>query len=252
MGRRGEGQAHRPPRPRDAHGRALPGWPQRRPSHRRQRRGLRPPARAERDPLRPHHAHDRQRRGGGPGRAPRGARHAGRQGRRHLAPGRERQRPPDHAVPPGARPGDRALPREERAGDDQARHRPGLRRQGLPRRDPGAGPLRPQDLPPEARRRPQGEERRPGQGVQPAAAVGRRHRRALPRCVRPPDRADGGRHRRHGPRRPGQGAPGPPRGGPGHLLGPRPRDLSLRDVLQPRGRRRLHGFGARPTATSSG
>ncbi len=39
------------------------------------------------------------------------ARLAGRQGRRHEPPGRERQRAPDHAVPPGAGPGDRALPR---------------------------------------------------------------------------------------------------------------------------------------------
>ena len=76
VGRRGEGQAHRPPRPRDGHGGALPGWPQRRPPHRRQRRGLRPPAGAERHPLRPHHADHRQRRRGRPGRAARGARHA--------------------------------------------------------------------------------------------------------------------------------------------------------------------------------
>ena len=252
VGRRGEGQAHRSPCPRDAHGRALPGRPQRRPPHRRPRPGLRPPARAERDPLRPHHARHRQRRRRGPGRAARGARHAGRQGRRHLPPGRERQRPPDHAVPPGARPGDRALPRQERAGDDQARHRPGLRRQGLPGRDPRAGPLRPQDLPREARRRPQGEERRPGQGVQPAAAVGRRHRGALPGRVRPPDRADGGRHGRHDPRRHGQGPRGAARGRPGHLLGPRPRDLSLRDLLQPGRRGRLHRVRASAPATSSG
>ena len=37
-------------------------------------------------------------------------------------------------------------------------------------RPAGAGPARPQDLPPEARRGAQGEERRPGQGLQPAAA----------------------------------------------------------------------------------
>ena len=167
------------------------------------------------------------------------------QGRRHQPPGRERQRPPDHALPPGARPGDRALPGQERAGHDQARHRPGLRRQGDPGRHPGPGPLRPQDLPPEARRRPQGEERRPGQGLQPAAAGRRRHRRPLPGRVRPPDRAHGGRHGRHGPRRHGQGPPGPARGRAGDLPRPRPRHLSLRDVLQPGGRRRLHRVGAR-------
>ena len=91
-------------------------------------------------------------------------------GRRHRPAGRERQRPPDHAVPPGARPGDRALPRQERPRDHQARHRPRLRRQGGPGRAPGPGPPRRQDLPPEAGRGVEGEERRPGQGLQPPAA----------------------------------------------------------------------------------
>ena len=62
------------------------------------------------------------------------------------------QRPPDPPVPPAHRPGDRAPPRQERARHDQARHRAGLRRQGVARRAPRAGPLRPQDLPREARR----------------------------------------------------------------------------------------------------
>ena len=192
VGRRGQGQAHRSLGPRDGHGGALPGRPQRRPPDRGQRRGLRPPARPERDPLRPHHADDRQRGGGRPGRPAGRAGQPGRQGRRHQPHGGERQRPPDHALPPGARPGDRAVPGQERPGDDQAGHRPGLRRQGVPGRPPGPGPLRPQDLPPEARRGAQGEERHPGQGVQPAPAVGRRHRRPLPERVRPADRADGG------------------------------------------------------------
>ena len=62
------------------------------------------------------------------------------------------QRPPDPAVPPAHRPGDRAAPRQERARHHQAGHRPGLRRQGVAGRPPGPGPLRPQDLPREARR----------------------------------------------------------------------------------------------------
>ena len=70
------------------------------------------------------------------------------------------QRPPDPPVPPAHRPGDRAPPRQERARHDQAGHRPGLRRQGRPRRPAGAGPLRPEDLPGEARARPQGARRR--------------------------------------------------------------------------------------------
>ena len=53
-------------------------------------------------------------------------------------------------------------------------HRPGLRRQGGPGGPAGPGPPRRQDLPPEARRGAEGEERRPGQGLQPAPARRRR------------------------------------------------------------------------------
>ena len=243
------GQAHRPPRPRDAHGRALPGWPQRRSSHRRQRRGLRPPARAERDPLRPHHAHHRQRRRRGPGRASRGARHVGRQGRRHLPPGRERQRPPDHAVPPGARPGDRALPREERARHDQARHRPGLRRQGL-----RVG-IRVQDL-----FDPKIFRQKLDVALKEKNAVLAKVYNRLPLSAADIAERYLGTYARIEPMvgdtvawsttpwtrgaRSSSRAPRP-------RSGPRPRDLSLRDLLQPGGRRCLHRVGARP-ATSSG
>ena len=75
------------------------------------------------------------------------------EGRRlQPAPG-QRQRPPDPAVPPGARRAHRAPARQEQARHDQARHRPGLRRQGAARRPARAGPARPEDLPREARRR---------------------------------------------------------------------------------------------------
>ena len=110
----------------------------------------------------------------------------------------------------------------------------------------GPGPPRPQDLPPEARRGPEGEEPGPGQGLQPPAAVGRRHLRPLPRPAGPPDRPDGGRHGGPGPRRARAGGPRAARGGPGHLPRPRPRHLSLRHLLQPGGRRRLHRCGHRP------
>ena len=62
-------------------------------------------------------------------------------------------------------------------GTTRARHRPGLRRQGVAGRPPGAGPPRPEDLPGQARRGPEGEEPDPGQGLQPAAARRRRDRR---------------------------------------------------------------------------
>ena len=132
-------------------------------------------------------------------------------------------------------------------GHDQARHRPRLRRQGDARRHPGPGPLRPQDLPPEARRRAQGEERRPGQGLQPTpAAAGDIADRYLgeyaPR-IEPMvgdtvgmvhDAIDEGRQR-------------PARGRPGHLPRPRPRHLSLRHLVEPGGRGRMHRLGPRAT-----
>ena len=82
------------------------------------------------------------------------------QGRRHAPAAPVGQRAPDHAVPPGARPGDRALPRQEQARHDQARHRARVRRQGAARRPARAGPARPEDLPREARPRAAREERR--------------------------------------------------------------------------------------------
>ena len=67
MGRRGEGQAHRPPGRRDGLRGPLPGRPQRRPPHRGRRRGLRPAAGALGAPLRAHHPGHRQRRRRRPG-----------------------------------------------------------------------------------------------------------------------------------------------------------------------------------------
>ena len=57
---------------------------------------------------------------------------------------------------------------------------------------------------------------------------------------------DGGRHGGPGPRRPRARGQRAARGGPGHLPRPRPRHLSLRDLVQPGGRRRLHRGGDRP------
>ncbi len=153
-----------------------------------------------------------------------------------------------------ARPGDGALLGQERPRHDQARAsgRP------TPTRRPGSG-LRVQDLlddedlPPEARRGPQGEERRPGQGVQPAAALGRGDRPATTSTSYAPRiDPDGGRHGGPPPRRARPRGPRPARGRPGDLPRPRPRHLSLRHVVQPGGRRRLHRLGHRPRATSTG
>jgi adenylosuccinate synthase len=53
-------------------------------------------------------------------------------------------------------------------------------------------------------------------------------------------------HGRPGPRRHRRRAPGAARGGPGDLPRPRPRDLSLRHLLQPGRRRGLHRLGVGP------
>ncbi len=154
--------------------------------------------------------------------------------RRREPAGGQRQRPPDPPVPPGAGQGHRAPAGGQQAGHDQAGDRPGLRRQGVEGGPSGAGPARPQDLPPEARRRAQGEERGPQPGVQPAAPVGRRHRRRVPRRVPSPARADDRRHREPGARV-ARGRPARAAGGrPGHLPGSRPGHLSVRDLVQSR------------------
>ena len=128
--------------------------------------------RAERHPLRPHHADHRQRRRRRPRRAARPSSTAWPP--RASTPAACVVSGNAHLIMPYHQELDRVTERflgQERARHDQARHRTGLRRQGGPGRPPGPGPLRPQDLPPEARRGPQGEERRPGQGLQPPPAV---------------------------------------------------------------------------------
>ena len=61
VGRRGQGEGHRPPGQGDGDGRPLPGRAQRRSHHRRRRRAVRPAAAPVGDPLRPRRAGDRQR-----------------------------------------------------------------------------------------------------------------------------------------------------------------------------------------------
>ena len=161
------------------------------------------------------------------------------------------QRAPDHAVPPGARPRHRALPGQEQARHHQARHRPRVRRQGVARRPAGAGPARRQDLPREARPRAAREERRAGQGLQPAAARRRRDRRAVPGDGAAP-RADDRRHRAPRARGARRRSPGAVRGRAGHVPRPRPRHVSVRHVVEPDRGRRVHRCRRRARARSSG
>ena len=124
----------------------------------------------ERRPLPQRNAGDRQRGRGRARGAPGRDRRPGGPGGGLLPPGHIRQCAPGHALSPGDRCPHRALPGQEPVGDDQARHRPGLRRQSRPHRPAGARPARPQDIPPEAGRRTEGEKPRPGQDLQPAGS----------------------------------------------------------------------------------
>ena len=104
VGRRGQGQGRRPPRRARRHGRPLPGRQQRRPHHRPRRREVGLPPDPERDPVPGQGLHHRQRRGHRPARPDRGDRRAARPRRRRQRPEGQRQRAPDHALPPAAGP----------------------------------------------------------------------------------------------------------------------------------------------------
>ena len=130
---------------------------------------LRPPVAAVRHPLRPRGAGHRQRRGRRPRRAPGRDRLVDRRGHRLQPAAGQRQRPPDPSLPPGDGFPDRAAARPQQARHHAPRNRAELRRQGAAGRPARAGPARSEDLPPEAGPGPQGEERRPRPGLQPAA-----------------------------------------------------------------------------------
>ena len=158
--------------------------------------------------------------------------------RRSVPAARVGKRPPDHAVPPQARRGDGALPGAAADRDHQAGDRPGGDGQVRPAGDQGAGPVRPEDLPGQARGGAQGPQPDPDQGLQPAPHGPGAHRRRIPRLRRPAPSP----RRRHvaaglggDPRR----AQRPVRGGPGDPARHRPRLLPVRDLVEPDGRRRL-------------
>ena len=244
VGRRGQGQGHRPARWARPLRRPLPGRQQRRPhgDHPGRRE-----VRAAPDPVgHPDaglHAGHRQRRRHRPRGADRRDRRPGGAGRGHLAPDHLRGRAPDHAAPPGPGQGHRALPGQAQDRHHRPRHRPRLRRQGRPHRHPRAGPAGPRDPAAEARGHAAGEEPDPGQGLQPQGHRRRRGRRGVRRLRR----AAQAPHRRHPPAA-GQGARrrrvGAARGLAGHPARRRPRHVSVRHVVQPdrrrRGRRRRH------------
>ncbi len=136
VGRRGQGEDHRPAR-QGAHVRgALPGRAQRRAHRRRRRPALRPPARAERCAVRARRTGDRQRCGRRPADPvprDRRARVAGDRVRRSAG---VEPRPPDLSVAPGPRRDRRGHARRRQDRHDAERHRAGIRRQGAAGRDP--------------------------------------------------------------------------------------------------------------------
>ena len=194
VGRRREGEGHRPARragrPRDP----LPGRQQRRPHDRPRRRGVQVPPDPVRHPLPRQAVRDRQRRRDRPAGAARGDRGAQAPRHRRQRPADLRQRAPDHAVPRAARPRRRGAARQAADRHHAARHRPLLRRQGRAARHPRAGPARRED--------PAQEDHGGARAQAPAAAAVREGPRARPahddrgvRHLRPPARAV---HRRHG------------------------------------------------------
>ena len=148
------------------------------------------------------------------------------------------ERARDHAVAPGDRPGGRAAARQAPDRDDPPRDRPDLRRQGVPPRDPAAGPLRPEDPPAEDRGRARREERLAGARVRRRADRARGARGPL-RGLRAAAAAVPRRHvaaRR--PRDPG-GEARAARGRARDAARHRPRHLPVRDLVHGGRRRRL-------------
>ena len=189
---------------------------------------------------------DRERGGDRPRRADRRDRGAARARHRHERPAGLGQRPPDHALPRAARHGRRDQARQARDRDHPARNRALLRRQGVPPRHPRPGP---------ARREDPAQEDHGGDGAEAADAPPLRqgpgprppHDDRDLHDLRPPPRAP---HRRHREALLGRARPrrhGALRGGPGDDARPRPRDLSLRHLVEPDRRLRddRRGRGAR-------
>ena len=138
MGRRGQGQGHRPTRRPHQVGGALPGR-QQRGTHRgaAQRRELRPASHPVGHPDGRRHQRHRQRRGGRSGRAARRAEGPRRPRRRHLEAVDLGRRTSADAVSRGHRQGDRALHGQQEDRHHRPRYRAVLPGQDRPYRDPG-------------------------------------------------------------------------------------------------------------------
>ena len=209
----------------------LPGRPERRAHDRRRRRDVQDPADAERRHL-GQDLRDRRRLRRRPAGAARGARRPRRPGSRPVGRRRLGERAPDHAVARRDRPGVRAAARPPADRHHTARHRPGVRRQGVAHRHPRAGRARSED--------PAAEDRGCARREEPLAGADLRDRRLRPRdgvvAVRRTGGTAGAVRRRRVTAR-GRGAARRQgralRGCAGDAARPRSRYVSLRHVLQP-------------------
>ncbi len=135
VGRRGQGEARRRARRAGRFRGALSGRGQRRPHRRHRRQPVHPPADPVRHPAPERHLRHRQRGGARAGEPLCRARSAARAGHRHHRPAlRLRPGAPGASVPQAARRRQRAEPE---AGHHGPRHRPGVRGQVRPPRNPG-------------------------------------------------------------------------------------------------------------------
>ncbi len=239
MGRRGEGEDRRPPRPGVRPRLPLPGRPERRPHDRRRRRDVQDPP----DPDRDHRGEAERDRSGlrrRPGRPDGRARRARVPRAPDVRPALAlRQRAPRDALARRARRRARAAARPAPDRDHATRHRPRVRGQGDAHRHPRPGPARRQDPAPEAGARGRREERLARARVRARAVRRRGDRGELPRARRAARPVRGGHLTPRRSRAQG-GREGAVRGSAGHAARPRPRDVPLRHVVEPdrRGRRR--------------
>ena len=191
MGRRGQGQGHRPARQPGRRRRQVQRRQQCGPHNRGRVREVCVAPSAVRHPDAGLHADHRQRGRRRPRRAVRGDRRAQRPGRRYVAARGQRRCARHHAVQPHARQGDRALPGQSQTRHDRARHRPDVRRQDGARRHPRTGSLRRGRAAREGHRRAELQEPGSGQGLQPSR-LRRRCGRGRAARIRRPAAPDGG------------------------------------------------------------
>ena len=231
MGRRGQGQGHRPSRRPHQVGRPLSGW-QQRGAHRgaARRRELR----AAPHPLggadaRRHQRH-RQRSGDRSGCAARRAEGPRGTRRRHLEAVDLRRRAPADALSRGHRQGDRTLHGQQEDRHHRPRHRALLSGQDRSHRNPGSRRARRGSAHPQDRSRTGIQEPGAGQDLQPQSA-GRGAARRGPAGTGGELQAPHRRHPAAAQQRAGGRRDGPAGRLAGHAARRRPRHVSLRDLV---------------------